>query len=239
MNPVLFTAEFVLLCGIQIFSVIFSLIVFVNGLKRYLNIDKSEVFLRKSVKYFSFILLTIACAAAWALFVNIYFIISSDGLVSGYLYSGVITATFVNIFCAWQFLNYLILPERRGTKYTVGICVIIGIVLVWFYPGFMTTVFFSPQTENIFIYLYLLTLFYFVYIIYTFEFFRHGLKTAAKKEKYRFYCLGVSSLLGLFMFLGIILGLTFGWLIILNSTILLYLGYNFPKFFQKALKVQS
>ena len=71
MNPVLFTAEFMLLSGIQIFSVVFSLIVFVNGLKRYWNTDKSEVFLRKSIKYFSFILLTIACAAGWALFVNI------------------------------------------------------------------------------------------------------------------------------------------------------------------------
>lgn len=238
MTQPVFPAEFVLLCGTQLFTLAFSLIVLVNGIKRYLNTDKSEIFLRKSVKYFSFILLTIACAAGWALFVNIFFFISSDGFISGYLYGGVVTSLFVNIFCAWQFLNYLIHPERRVTKYPVGICITIGIVLIWFYPGFMTSVFYSPIIENIFMYLYLLGLYVFVYGIFSYEFFKHGLNSADRKEKYRFYCLGGSALLSLFMFFGFYWGLIYGWLIILNSTILLYLGYTFPKFFQKAFKVQ-
>ncbi|NVM30263.1 MAG: hypothetical protein HWN65_15570 [Candidatus Helarchaeota archaeon] len=237
MSNGLITVEFIFLCSIQIFTIVFSLIVFMSSLKRYLNTDKSEVFLRKSVKYFTFILITIACAGSSALFVNIFFFITSDGIVSGYLYGSVITSMFVNIFCAWQFLNYLIHPERRITKYPIGICVTIGIVLTWFYPGVMTTVFFSPIIETPFIYIYLLGLYVFVYILFAFEFLRHGGKSFEKKEKYRFFCLGVSALLSLFMFLGFFWGLIYAWLFILFSMIFLYLGYNFPKFFQKALKI--
>ncbi|MFX1295215.1 MAG: hypothetical protein ACFFD2_10240 [Promethearchaeota archaeon] len=239
MSAQVFSIEFIILSSIQTVTVMFSFITFISGLKRYFNTNQSEIFLRKGLKYFSFILLTIAIAGIFAIIVNFFFIFTSNGIISGYLYCIITTSVFINTFCAWQFLNYLIHPKRRNTKYIIGICCTIGIIIIWFYPGIMTNVFHSPFVEKRFIYLYLVCLYFFVYGFFAFEFFKHSYFSSDKKEKYRFFCLGMSALFSILMFLGFFLGLFYTWIIILNSTVLLYLGYNFPKFFQRALKIQD
>jgi hypothetical protein len=239
MQPPFLTFQYILLVSIQVVTIIFSLRVALSGLKRYRNTDRGQKFLRKSVKYFSYILVTIATAGICTIISNIYFLATKDGIISGYLYGMVTTSTLVNIFDAWQFQTYLLHPERRIMKYPIGICSIIGIILVWVYPGVTTTVFFSPFIENMFTFLFILVFFVFVYGIFAFEFFRTAHKSTDLKQKYRYYCIGTGGLLSITMFLGFFFGLIVSWVVILNSTILLYVGYNFPKFFQKAFNIKD
>lgn len=230
--------EFIFLCSIQIGILVFSFMVFLNGLKRYRSTNISEGFLQKSVKYFIFIVLTILIASAWGLLVNIYFAVTSNGVVAGYLYEGIITCILVNIFCAWQFLNYLFHPERRDTKYIVGVAVILGIIFVWLYPGVIVSPLVSPITDNLITYIYPFLLFVIVYSFVSYEFFKHS-RSPNKKERYGYRFLGGSALLSIFMFFGFFFGLIYAWFITLNSTILLYLGYSLPRAFLRALKIEE
>ncbi|NVM54251.1 MAG: hypothetical protein HWN66_11165 [Candidatus Helarchaeota archaeon] len=239
MNNGMITPEFILLCGIQIATMGFSLITFIHSFKRYLHIDPTEVILRKSVKYLAFLFLTIIFAGIFSMTVNLFYIATGDGVIAGYFYGMVTTTTLVNVFCAWQFVTYLIHPERRNTKYIIALFCTVGMVLVWFSPPTITTWIYSPNIgkESIYIYIYVLIIFIFVYGIYAFDFLKKSIKSPEKKEKYRFLCMGASALFSLLMFPMGFLGIIYSWIVVLVSTILLYLGYNFPKFFQRVLKV--
>ena len=126
MQPPFLTFPFILLVSIEVVTIIFSLRVALSGINRYRNTDRAQKFLRKSVKYFSYILVTIATAGICTIIAAIYFLATNDGIVSGYLYCMVTTSTLVNIFDAWQFQTYLLHPERRIMKYPIGICSIIS-----------------------------------------------------------------------------------------------------------------
>ncbi len=239
MSNGLITSEFILLCIIQVITIGISLLTLVRSFKRYFNIDRSEIILRKSVKYFTFIFITIVCAGFFSLFVNFFYIYTQNAIISGYLYGTVTTTSVVNIFCAWQFLTYLIHPERRKTKYILGTLCLIGIVIEWFSVPTMDSVLTSPnvQADYLYLYIYLLCIFGFVYSIFAYDFFKASYKSPEKKEKIRFLCMGLTGLLILFMYPVGTFGLIYSWSLILSSTILLYLGYNFPKFFQSLLKI--
>ena len=99
MIPPAFTLQFIILSSVQLVTMGFSLIILVNGLKRYFSTERSEIILRKSVKYFCFILISIFCAALFSLIVNIYYLFTENGIIAGYLYDGVATSMFANVFC--------------------------------------------------------------------------------------------------------------------------------------------
>ncbi|MHA1129598.1 MAG: hypothetical protein ACTSQQ_02210 [Candidatus Helarchaeota archaeon] len=239
MQPATLSFQFIILCSIQVITIIFSFRVAFDGIKRYCNSDRTQKFLRKSVKYFIFILITVASAGIFTIISNIFFIGTQDGVIAGYLYSMVVTSILFNVFTAWQFLIYLLHPELRITKYPIGICSIVGIILVWLYPGVTTSVFFSPIIENTFTFLYLFIFYFFVYSVFAFEFYRTAYKSTEFKEKYRYCCIGTGALFSIMIFLGRFLGLIFAWIVVLNSTILLYMGYTFPKFFEKAFQIKK
>ncbi len=236
MNNGMITAEFILLCGIQLFTIAFSTITFVHSFRRYLRTDPSEILLRKSIKYFTFIFLTIVCAGVFSLLTNFYYIATQDGVIAGYIFASVTTTILINVFLAWQFTTYLINPKRRPTKYIIGIYCIVGIILIWLFTPTITEVPPTPNVENRYLYIYLWAIFTFVWSIFTYDFFKSSLNATEKRDKYRFLCLGVSGVLGLLMFPMGMLGQTYSWVVTLCSTILLYLGYYFPKFFQRRLK---
>ena len=231
------SAEFIVLCIIQLVTIGFSVITFIRSFKRYLGIDPSEKILRKSVKYFIFIFITICCAAFFSLASNFVFIITSDGVIAGYLYNAATTAVLINVFCAWQFIIYLIHIERRQTKYIIGTVCSIGLILHWVSVPTVTSVLFPPvNVENQGLFLYSAALFVFVWAVFAFDFFRSSVKSSEKREKYRFFCIGLCGVFASFMFpLGIFRQI-FPWMVILVGVALLYLGYNFPRFFQRLLK---
>ncbi|MHA1651415.1 MAG: hypothetical protein ACTSYB_14580 [Candidatus Helarchaeota archaeon] len=231
------TIEFTLLCCIQIFTIGISLIIFINSFRRYLSINPSELLLRKSVKYFTLIFVTVTVAGIFSLFSNFFYIFTHDGIIAGYIYAVVTSVIILNVFCAWQFITYLILPERRITKYPIGIYCIIGMILIWFFAPTVTNVLYTPNLKNNFLYVYLWSIFTFVWSVFAYEFIRYSMKVSEKKEKYRFRCIGASGIFAVLMFPMAFFGQIFSWLIILNSIVALYLGYNFPKFFQRILKV--
>lgn len=218
------TLEFILLCGIQIFTMGFSAFTFIRGFKQYRHIDRSEIFLRKSVKYFIFIFITILIAGFFTLLSNFYFLITDDGFIAGYIYGAVTTSILLNVFCAWQFLTYLIHPNRRSTKYIIGIYCIIGIILIWIFAPTVTSVLQTPNLKNNFLYIYLWAVFAFVWSIFAYDFLALSRRATKKKDKYRFLYLGLCGVCTLLMFpLGMITTLL-SWIIILTAISFLYLG---------------
>jgi len=237
MSPPADSAEFIVLCIIQLVTIAFSVITFIRSFKQYLGIDPSEEILRKSVKYFTLIFITISCAASFTLASNFIFIFTSDGIIAGYIYNAANSTILINVFCAWQFITYLIHIERRQTKYIIGTFCIIGLILYWVYIPTIFSVVLPPlSVENQGIYIYTAVIFAFVWGVFAFDFFRSSVKATEKREKYRFFFIGLS---GVFAFLMFPVGfrLIFPWIVILVGTILLYLGYTFPRFFQRRLKV--
>jgi len=237
MNEPIYSAEFILLCIIQMVTIGFSVISFIHSFKQYLRIDPSEVILRKSVKYFTFIFITICCAALFSLACNFFYLVTSNGIIAGYLYAAATTMILVNVFCAWQFVTYLIHPERRPTKYIIGSYCLIGIILLWCFAPIVFSGGWVPNSENMGLYVYIWIIFAFVWGVFTIDFIRNSLKSTEKKEKHRFFCMGLSGVFAFLMFPLTPFGQIFPWMMILAGTILLYLGYNFPHFFQRFLKV--
>lgn len=237
MDQLAYSAEFIILCIIQMVAIGFSAVIFIHSFKRYLRIDPSEIILRKSVKYFIFIFITISCAGFFSLACNFFYLITSNGVIAGYIYAAATTTILVNVFCAWQFVTYLIHPERRPAKYIIGIYCLIGIILLWFMVPIISSVTSTPDLQNMGIYVYIWIIFAFVWGVFTADFIRDSLKAAEKKDKYRFFCMGLCGIFGFLMFPLAFFGLIFAWIMVLAGTILLYLGYNFPRFFQRLLKV--
>ncbi|HUY00170.1 MAG TPA: hypothetical protein VMV49_11485 [Candidatus Deferrimicrobium sp.] len=240
MNQQLISTEFIVLCIIQLITLVTSLIILITSFKHYLNIDRSKFLLRKSVKYFTLLFVSIASLCVFSLVLDFYYLATLNSIISGYLFSAIVTTTFANIFCAFQFLVYLLHPERRYLKYPLGIYCLIGIILQWIFPPIFTDIFQFPKDNTIiFIYLYLIYLY--VYIIFAYEFLYHSWKSADRKERNRFLCIGLSAVLFIVLLpVGLLgHGKLIMWLLLLSATSLLYLGYNFPKFFQKFLKVDK
>jgi len=237
MNQPADSTEFIALCVIQLVTIGFSVITFIRSFRRYLGIDPSEIILRKSVKYFTFIFITIFCAAFFSLTSNFVFTVTSNGFIAGYIYNAATSTILINVFCAWQFVTYLIHLERRQTKYIIGAFCIVGMALHWFYVPTLTSVIFTPVNwENQGLYFYSAAIFAFVWGVFAFDFFRSSVKSTEKREKYRFFCMGLCGIFAFLMFPLGILRQVFPWIVILLGTILLYLGYNFPKFFQRFIK---
>jgi hypothetical protein len=103
--------------------------------------------LRKSIKYFSFIFLTITVAGIFSMITNFYYLSTKNGFLAGYIYACVTTNILGNVFCAWQFITYLIHPERRNIKYIVGIYCLIGIILIWVFAPTVTNVLYTPNLQ--------------------------------------------------------------------------------------------
>jgi hypothetical protein len=235
----LISAEFILLCNVILICSTFSTVIFIRSFKHYLRTDPGEQMLRKSIKYFTLIFVTIDVAGVFSLISNIYFLATLDGVVAGYIYAVVTSIIMLNVFCAWQFITYLLHPDRRPTKYLVGIYCIIGMVLIWFFTPTVTSVLHTPNLKHSFLYLYLWIGFAFVWSILFYEFFKSSRAATERRDKYRFFCIGLSGVFAFLMFPVGVLSTLLSWLIILTSTVLLYLGYYFPNFFQQILKLQT
>ena len=238
MNQFEYSAEFIILCIIQMVTMGFSATTTIRSFKQYLRMNPSDIILRKSVKYFTFIFITIFGAAFFSLISNLLYIFTLNGIIAGYLYTAAISMIEINVFCAWQFITYLIHPERRPTKYIIGIFCIIIMILLWFYVPIVSNVIFAPiNLANQELYIYSAGIFAFVWGVFAFDFFRSSVKSTEKREKYRFFCIGLCGIFALLIFpLGIFRQI-FSWIMVLVGTILLYLGYNFPHFFQRFLKL--
>jgi hypothetical protein len=232
------SAEFIALCIIQLVTIGFSVIIFIRSFKRYLGIDRSEKILRKSVKYFTFIFITIFCAAIFSLTSNFIYITTMDGIFAGFFYTAAYSVIIINVFCAWQFITYLIHLERRQTKYVIGLYCIIVMVLLWFYPPTLSSVLIPPMNgNNLGLYSLVAIIFAFVWGVFAFDFFRSSVKSTEKREKYRFFCMGLCGIFAFLMFPLGIFRLIYPWIMILIGVNLLYFGYNFPQFFQRLLKI--
>lgn len=237
MNQPADSVEFIALCIIQLVTIGFSVITFIRSFKRYLGIDRSEKILRKSVKYFTFIFITIFCAAIFSLISNFVYLATLDGILAGYFYTAAYSTIMINIFCAWQFIIYLIHLERRQTKYIIGIYCVIIIVLLWFYPPTISSVLLPPMNPKYLVLFSLVAgLFIFVWSVFAFDFFRSSVRATDRREKYRFFHIGLSGVFASLMFPFGMFRMIFPWIMILIGVILLYVGYNFPPFFQRRLK---
>ncbi|MHA1265836.1 MAG: hypothetical protein ACTSRS_11440 [Candidatus Helarchaeota archaeon] len=229
--------EFALLCSIQLFTMAFSSVIISRSYRHYRRTNPSEILLRKSIKYFTFIFVTINFGGIFSIISNFYFLITKDGVGAGYIYAIVSCLILLNVYCGWQFLTYLLHPKRQPTKYFIGIYCILGIIFIWIFTPTVSNVLTTPNLKNDALYIYLWAIFAFVWAVFVYEFLKRSLQATERRDKYRFCCLGLSGIFAFFMFPMGILGTLFSWLFILLGTLFLYLGYYFPKFFQKLLNI--